>query len=93
MEAVVDGECEVVDVEVERREEKRRAGLDELEGLVLLVEGDAAVAVALVTDGAEGCAGVMVARVRRMGAAAEGILVMFFGVFVAQEWNSERECT
>ena len=70
-EGVVVDDDDVV-VEVERREEKRRAGLEEFEGLVLLVEGDAAVAFALVTDGAEGWAGVMVAR--RMGA---GILTVF----------------
>jgi hypothetical protein len=63
---------------MERSEEKRLAGLDE--PLVwlgeVLADGADAVAVAFVTEGAEGCAGLMEAAVRRIGAAEDGILMV-----------------
>lgn len=62
----------------ESRDEKMLAGLEEapdgLEGPAL-VEGEDAVAVALVTEGAEGWARPMDAGVSRIGAAEDGIFL------------------
>jgi hypothetical protein len=77
---------------VERSEEKRLAGLDG--PLVWLEEvlddGAYAVAVALVTDGAEGCAGLIEAAVRRIGAAGGGILMVLLSSSGSSLSGSER---
>lgn len=65
---------EVADTE-ESREEKMLAGLEALDGPGRApADGEEAVAVALVTEGAAGCARLMDAGVSRIGAAEDGIL-------------------
>lgn len=69
----------LLEVEPERRDEKRLAGLELPLACKLLVNvGEDAVAVVLVTDGAEGCPRLMEAGVSRIGAAADGIAMVVF---------------
>jgi hypothetical protein len=64
--------------EPESRDEKRLAGLEAPLVCELPINvGDDAVAVVLVTDGAEGCPRLMEAGVSRIGAAADGIVMVF----------------
>ena len=78
-------------VEAERREEKKLAGLEgPLVCEVLANVGDDAVAVVLVTDGAEGCPRLMEAGVSRIGAVADGIAVVLYCLLLLVfPWGSE----